>query len=200
MIWKKFQLCSQISKAPTTITLWQMERGIIKIRENTLAVPIKSNDLQKGYVFHGQGKLVLDAIVETDEGAVGKSIEKGLNRTFLMLGETKEIGRQLTNASEEDFTLMGYESQQGFVEKAEDLCDRFFRGKMDSHESLDGDCGLIFAFENDTSKLDVLLAKDSKLVYTTSDIVFVSNENKVVLKSPDEVVVSNNGKSVIIRK
>lgn len=200
MIWKKFQLGSPISKAPTTITLWQMERGIIKIRENTLAVPIKLDDHQKGYVFHGQSKLLLDAIIETDEGAVGKSIEKELDKPFLMLGETKEIGRQLINASEEDFTLMGYESQQGFVEKAEDLCDRFFRGKMDSHESFDGDCGLVFAFENDTSKLDVLLAKDSKLVYTTRDLVFVSNENKVVLKSPDEVVVSNNGKSVIIKK
>jgi hypothetical protein len=200
MIWKKFQLDSPISKATTTITLWKMERGIVEISENTVAIPIKFNDHQKGYVFHGQGKLLLDAIVETEEGAVGESIEKELNKPFLMLGENEEIGRQLTNASEEDFTLMGYESQRGFIDKAEDLCDRFFRGKMNSHESFDGDCGLVFAFENETSKLDVLLAKDSKLVYTTRDLVFVANENKAVLKSPDEVVVSNNGKSVIIKK
>lgn len=200
MTWRKFQLGSQISKVTETTTLWQTERAIIEISENALVIPIELGDQRKGHVFHGQGKLLLDAIVETDEGAVGKSIEKELNEPFLMLGETEEIGQHLNKASEEDFIKMGYESQQRFTDKAEDLCDRFFRGKVDSHEGFHRDNGLIFAFQNQANKLDVLLAKGSKLVYKAMDIVFVSNEDKVVLKSPGEVVCSSNGKSVIIRK
>jgi len=200
MTWREFQLGSPISKVTETTTLWQAERGIVEISENALAIPIELGDQQKGHVFHGQGKLLLDAIAETDEGAIGKTIEKELDEPFLMLGETAKIGQHLTKASEEDFIKMSYENQQGFIDKAKDLCDQFFKGKVNNHEAFGRDHGLIFAFQNEANKLDVLFAKGSKLVYKATDIVFVSNENKVVLKSPGEVVCSSNGKSVIIKK
>jgi hypothetical protein len=200
MTWRECQLGSPISKVTETTTLWQTERGIIKISENALAIPIELGDQRKGHVFHGQGKLLLDAIAETDEGAIGKTIEKELDEPFLMLGETAKIGQHLTKASEEDFIKMSYENQQGFIDKAKDLCDQFFKGTVNNHEAFDRDHGLIFAFQNEANKLDVLLAKGSKLVYKATDIVFLSNENKVVLKSPGEVVCSSNGKSVIIKK
>ena len=200
MIWKKFQLDNSISKVTEAMTLWQTERGITEISKNTLAIPIQLGDQRKGYVFHGQGKLLIDAIVETEEGAIGKSVEKELNEPFLMLGDTEEIRKHLTRAIEEDFAKMGYEKQQGFVDKAEDLCNRFFRGRVHSHEGFKEDPGLIFAFQNEDSKLDILVAKGSKLVYKATGIVFVSNEDKVVLKSPGEVVCTSNGKSVIIKR
>lgn len=200
MTWRECQLGSPISKVTETTTLWQTERGIIKISENALAIPIELGDQRKGHVFHGQGKLLLDSIAETDEGAIGKTIEKELDEPFLMLGETAKIGQHLTKASEEDFIKMSYENQQGFIDKAKDLCDQFFKGTVNNHEAFDRDHGLIFAFQNEANKLDVLLAKGSKLVYKATDIVFLSNENKVVLKSPGEVVCSSNGKSVIIKK
>ena len=200
MIQQNYQLGNTVSKSTEALTLLQTERGIIKTGKNTLAIPLKLDDQRKGYIFHGQGRLLIDAIVETDEGAVGKSIEKELNEPFLMLGDTEEIQQHLTKASEENLAEMGHKNQQGFEDKAEDLCDRFFTGKVHSHKGLDEDHGLIFAFQNEARKLDILLAKGSKLVYTTTDMVFVSNENKVVLKSPGEVVVSSNGKSVIINK
>ncbi len=200
MIWKKFQLDNSISKVTEAITLWQTERGIIEISKDTLAIPIKLGDQRKGYVFHGQGKLLIDAIVETDEGAVGKSVERELNEPFLMLGDTEEVQKHLTKASEEDFAKMNYENQQGFVDKAEDLCNQFFRGRVHSYGHFEEDHGWIFSFPNEASKLDILVVKGSKLVYKATGIVFVSNENKVVLKSPGEVVCSSNGKSVIVKK
>ena len=200
MIQQNYQLDNTVSKSTEVLTLLQTEKGIIKTSKNTLAIPLKLDDQRKGYVFHGQGKLLLDAIVETDEGAVGKPIEKELNEPFLMLGDTEEIQQHLAKASEENLAEMGHKNQQGFADKAEDFCDRFFRGKVNGHvdEGFDRDHGLIFVFQSEAGKLDILVAKDSKLVYTATDMVFVSNENKVVLKSPGEVVVSNNGKSVII--
>lgn len=200
MIRKNYLLGITVSKSTEALTLWQTERGIIKISKNTLAIPLKLDNQRKGYIFHGQGRLLIDAIVETNEGAAGNSVEKELNEPFLMLGEPREIQQHLIKASEENLAEMGYKNQQGFEDKAEDLCDRFFTGKVHSQKGLDEDHGLIFAFQNEARKLDILLAKGSKLVYTTTDMVFVSNENKVVLKRPGEVVVSNNGKSVIIKK
>lgn len=200
MTWQNYQLDNTISKATEDIMLWQTEKGIIKISKNTLAIPIKLGDQRKGYIFHGYGKLLLDTIVETEEGAIGKPVEKEINEPFLMLGDTEEIQQHLSTASREDFTKMGYENPQEFVSNAEDLCNRFFRERVHSHQGFDEGHGLIFAFQNEAGKLDILVAKGSKLVYKAMSMVFVSNENNVVLKSPREVVCSNNGKSVIIKK
>ncbi len=200
MIQQNYQLGNTVSKSTEALTLLQTEKGIIKTGKNTLAIPLKLDDQRKGYIFHGQGRLLLDAIVETNEGAVGRFIEKELNDPFLMLGDIEKIQQHFTKASEEDVAEMGHKDQQGFVDKAEDLCDRFFTGKVYSHKGLDKDRGLIFAFQNEARKLGILVAKGSKLVYTTTNMIFVSIENKVVLKSLGEVVVSNNGKSVIIKR
>ena len=108
--------------------------------------------------------------------------------------------KSLVKASEEDFAKMGYEDQRGFVDRAEEMCDRFFRGRVHSNNRFNGNHSLIFAFQNETGKTDILIAKGSKLVYKATDIVFLSNENKVVLKSQGEVVCKGNGKSIIIKK
>ena len=201
MIWQNYQLGNTVSKTSEATTLWQTEKGIIEIGKNTLTISIKLGDQEKGYVFHGHGKLLLDTIVETTEGAIGRSVEKELNEPFLMLGDTEEIQKHLTKANEENFEKMGYENQKGFEDRAEDLCNQFFKKRrVHNYQRFDEDHGLIFAFQNEASKLDILVAKGSKLVYKAMDIVFVSNENKAVLKSPREVVCTSNGKLVIIKK
>jgi hypothetical protein len=201
MTWEKYEIDGTISKATEDMRLWQTERGVVEINQNTLATLITLGDQQRGYVFHGHGKLLIDAIVETDEGAIGRSIEKELSEPFLMLGETEEIRKNLVKASEEDLAKMGYEHQKRFVDRAEDLCDQFFKkGRVHDTRRFNGDRGFIFAFQNEANKLDVLVSKGSKLVYKAMDIVFVSNKNKVLLKSQGEVVCKHNGKSVIIKK
>jgi len=200
MMWQNYQLDNTVSKATEAMTLWQTQKGLIEINKNTLAIPIKLGDQQKGYILHGHGKLLLDTIVETEEGAIGKPVEKELNEPFLMLGNTEEMQQHFSAADQEDFTKRGYENPQEFAAKAKDLYDQFFRGKVHSRQGFDENHGLIFAFQNETSKLDILVAKGSKLVYKAMDIVFVSNENKVVLKSPREVVCTSNGKSFIVKK
>ncbi|MDH5447820.1 MAG: hypothetical protein OEY24_04480 [Candidatus Bathyarchaeota archaeon] len=201
MIWKNYQLDSTVSKATEDITLWRTGKGILEISKDTLVLPIKLNEQRKGYVFHGHGKLLLDTVVETEEGAIGRPVEKEIIEPFLMLGDIEEIQQHLSTADKEDLTETGYESEQKFVTKAEELCDQFLgRGRVHNHRCFGEDHGFVFAFLNEADKLDILVAKDSKLVYKAMDIVFVSNKNKVVLKSPSEVVCTDNGKSVIIKR
>jgi len=199
VIWEKYTL-GEATRAAEDMKLLQTEKGIIEISKDTLAIPIRLDDKQRGYVFHGQGKLLIDAIAETEEGAVGKSIEKELTGPFLMLGDTERIQKHFSETSEDDFEKTGYKSQQEFVDKAEDLCDRFFRGRLHSHEDFNQNHSSIFAFQNEDNKFDILIAEGFKLVYKAKGLVFVSSEGKVVLKSPVEVIVSDNGKSVIVKK
>ena len=201
MTWQNYQLDNTVSKANEALTIWQTERGLIKISKNALACSIRLDNQQKGYIFHGHCKLLLDTIVETDEGAIGKPVDKEVNDLFLMLGNTEKIHQHFSAASQEDFTKMDYKNQQEFVAKAEDLFNRFFEKRIiNRHRYSTEDHGVIFAFQNENSGLDIVVADDSKLVYKATDIVFVSNENKVILKSPSELVCTSNGKSVIIKK
>jgi hypothetical protein len=201
MIWHDYHLGHTISKATEDIRLWDSEKGIVEIHKDTLAIPIKLDDKENGYIFHGHGKLLLDTIVETEEGAIGDPVEKPLNKPFLMLGDTEETLQFLTKASEEDLTRMGYESKQALIDTAEDLFNRFFKnGRTHGRHRISENRSVIFAFQNQNDKLEILVAKGPKLVYTAEDIVFVSNRDKVVLKRPEEVVCSGNGKSVIINK
>ena len=201
MMWQNYQLGNTVSKTSEAVTLWRMEKGIIEINKNTLAVPIELDDKERGYVFHGDGKFLLDSIVETEEGAIGQPVEKELSELFLMLGDTEEMQKHLTEASEEDFAKMNYKSQREFTDKADALYDQFFKKRrVHSHHGFDEDSGLVFAFQNEDNKLDILVSKGSNLVYKSVDLVFVSNKNRVVLKSPREVICSSKGKSVIIKK
>jgi hypothetical protein len=202
MIWQNYQLDNTILTTNEDLTLWQVDKGVIEINKNALAIPIKLDNQQKGYIFHGNGKLLLDTIVETDEGAIGEPVEKEITEPFLMLGDTEETQQHLSTANKENLTEMGYKSEQEFIAKAEDLFSQFLgRERIHSHQCCRGSVhGFIFAFPNKAEKLDILVANGSRLVYKAMSKVFVSNENKVVLKTPKEVIVSGGRRSIVIKK
>lgn len=203
MKWEGYRLDTNVSKTTEDTTLWKNEKGIMKIGRDALAVKIFLDDQPSGYVFHGKGELLLDTIVETEKGAVGKPVERVVDEPFLVLGRSDDALRHLGDADREDFTRLGYEEQQQFVSKATGLADLFFEGSTCTYKhsrTISEDGGLVFAFPNKKGKLDVLVAKRTKLVYTSVDRVFVSKGEKVILKSHGNVVVSKPGKSVFIEK
>jgi len=198
---QSLHLDNTVLKTLDILTLWQNEQGIIQTGKDALAVSIKLGNETKGYIFHGKGKLILDTIIETKEGAFGKPVEKEINKPFLMLGNTKEIQENLIMASREDLHHLGYENEQGFLDEAEELYKKFFENrKTDYHKCCKGSAGVIFAFPNKADKLDILLAKDSKLIYKASDKIFLSTNRKTVLKTPEEVILSSNKKFFIVKK
>jgi hypothetical protein len=200
MIWQDYRLDGTVVKTNETMMLWQTEKGIVEIGKDTLAVPIKQNSQEKGYVFHGHGKLLIDAIIETEHGAVGKPVEKELDQPFLMLEDTERLQKRLTEAREQDLKRMSYQNPQEFIAKAENLFDQFFRTRDQHRQGFSGSHDTIFAFPNKNNKLDILVVRDARLVYEALDMVYVSDENKAILKSPNEIVCSSNGRSVVIKR
>jgi len=200
-MWKDYEIGNVISRTAEPFVLWQTEKGLVEICKDALAVAIKLGDEHEGYVFHGQAKLLLDTIVETEEGAIGKSVEREVNALFLMLGNAEEVQRHLSEASSEDLKRMGYENQQGFETRAREVFYRFFkRGHVHSCQCFGERHGSIFAFSNGADRFDILVLDGSKLVYKTTDMVFIADGRKVVLKSPEQLVVCTGRKLVSIVK
>jgi hypothetical protein len=138
-------------------------------------------------------------VIETEQGAVGRPVEKEISQPFLMLGDTEIAQQRLNLVSQEDLSEMGYTKQEEFVSRAEDLLNRFSRGGRVRKCRHSGD-GSVFAFQNEANKLDFLIAKGARLVYKTMNTVFLSNRDKVVLKNSDGVVCISKGKSVIVKR
>jgi len=200
-MWHDYEAGDAVFKTREPVTLWKTDQGFVEVDKDTLAVQVKSGGKQEGFVFHGQGKLVLDAIVETESGAVGEPVEKKLSNPFLMLGETDQIQQHLGEATSEDLEKMGYKNNTEFADKAKDLLGRSLnKGRMNSGSCCSHFNGSMFMFPNETGKSDVLMLHDSKLIYNSSSMVFISNDGKSILKSPKNVVVSNHGKWCIICK
>jgi hypothetical protein len=197
---RAYRLDSKLLKTTADLTLWKNARGQVEIARDTLAVEVFLDDQPCGYVFHGSGRFLLDAIVETERGAVGNSVEHALSKPFLMLGRLEEE-QPFQESGTEDCTKWGYENPNEFVDKAKGLLDRFFERSIyrNRHtDGLGGDGARVFAFPSRRGRLDLLLTKGSELVYTSPDRVFVMKGDKMVLTSRGRVAVSRSGKSILV--
>ncbi len=199
-----YQIDSTILKTNDATTLWKTESGIVEVGQNTLAVPITQDSKMKGFVLHGKCRFVLDTIVETDRGAVGKPVEKEINEPFVMLEDGEDTRQSFSNADTGDLKNMSYQDQKDFVTKAEELCEKFFgERKMRRHRHWHSDehvgNGIVFAFPGKNNNLDLLVAKGSKIVYKAEDKTFLSNGRKVILKTPEETVIARHGRPIILK-
>lgn len=192
MTWHHYDLSNTVLKTNERLNLWKSDRGSVDIEKDTLAAAIMLNEKPEGYIFGGNGKTILDAIVETDQGAVGKPIEQQLTDPFLMVGAPEIIEPRSSSA---------VTGEQNFLMKARDLFDEFFRGE----EHFGSGChhhhheGLVFAFKSDSGKLDLLIPHGSKIVYKAKHLVFISDEDEAILKSPEHMVVSNHGRCLVLK-
>ena len=192
-MWHNYELDNTTSKIDQPLTLWKTDKGILEINKNTVAIAITQDGKPQGYIFNGNGKLVLDTIIETEQGAVGKPTEKTLTEPFLMLGNPQNIEPHLIATTSED--------NKAFTTKAEGFFHHFFKNGRTSN--MDCCChhdeGLVFAFSNQNSHPDLLVLNGSKIVYKAKHMTFISNGDRDVLKSPEHMVVSNRGRCVVIK-
>jgi hypothetical protein len=201
MIWQNYELDDRVLKANEGIKLWQTERGVVEIDKDALLVAVRAGDRVRGYIFHGRGRLLLDTIVETEEGAFGKPVERKLNEPFLMLGGIEGTELHLGAASDEDLARMSYRNGKEFTTKVDDLFYRVLRRRrIFGFQCCGKSEDLVFAFLNKIGNLDFLVAKGVKVVYKALNMVFLSNETNLVLKSPEQTVLSNNGKLCIVKR
>ena len=192
-MWNNYELDGTTSKIDQPLTLWKTDKGVIEINKNTVAIAITQDGKPQGYIFNGNGKLILDTIIETEQGAVGRPTEKALTEPFLMLGNPQNIEPHLIATTSED--------NKDFTTKAEDFFHQFFKNGRTSNTDCccHHDEGLIFAFSNQNSHSDLLVLDGSKIVYKAKRMTFISNGDRDVLKSPEHMVVSNRGRCVVIK-
>ncbi len=196
---RDYRLDDKPLKLLEDLTLFKNERCIVNAFKGTLALPMKFNEETLGYIFHGKGKLLIDSIIETSRGAVGKPTERDLKEPFLMLGDAKEISNNIDFADASDLAKLGYESTQCFIERVDEASQRFLGRKFRNrcwNLNIKNSC--LFAFMDEKNGYDTLISKRDKLFYSSDEGMYVFKGNKGILKRHGEVIVSKMGKTVCI--
>jgi hypothetical protein len=200
MMWKNYELDDKVLELDEDMTLYRSDKVLVSLNKGTRAIAVKRKDRMEGLVFLGHGRLIVDTIVETENGALGKPTERELSDPFFMLGPVEETLKQLREANNEDLQRNGVKTDDLFA-KARNLVDKLQGGRaLCSFSYHNEQKGRVFAFATDEDKLDVLVLNDSRIVFENKGVSFVSIGNHSVLKNADQVVLATNGKSLFVRR
>jgi hypothetical protein len=200
MRWRDYELGGEVLRSNGDLTLCRSDKVLVEASKAALVMAVKDKGRTVGYVFIGQGKLLVDAIVETERGAFGKTIDRELTEPFLMFGNAEEIRQNLSPASGDDRAKLGLEEKTLF-EKAQNLLLLFSKGGKDCRlECSTLGSGSLFAFANNEGELDSLIVRNSRVVYTTKHMVFVSSGCKSILTNSGQVVMSGRGRSLFVSR
>jgi hypothetical protein len=199
-MWRNYELDDKVLELDEDMTLYRSDKVLVNLDKGTRAIVVKRKDRMEGLVFLGSGKLIVDTIVETENGALGKPTERELSEPFLMLGPVEDTLQHLKEANKEDLQRNGMKAEDLF-DKAQNLVDKLQgRRALCSFSCHNEQKGLVFAFTTDEDRLDVLVLNDSRIVYKSKGVSFVSSGNHSVLKNADQVVLATNGRSVFVRR
>jgi hypothetical protein len=181
------------------VRLLKTDRCLITASKDTLTLPITFNGEVHGYFLHGSGKLVIDTIIETSRGALGKPTERKLTKPFLMLGEIEEAKDKMVKAKLSDLNRAGYINLEAFQKRAKVLCEEMLKREMCWTYDEKGRTRF-FLFEIDSGDYALLVSRNAKnLVYISGKKVYVFSDNKSFMTSSNEVWISKPGKSIVIR-
>ena len=199
MMQYSYKLSAEVYKLAQEATFIENEKCRITMEANTLTSKVYIEGGMEGYVLHGEGKFILDAIIETRGGAVGKSIVKELDKPFITItAQGRSLNIALSPATLEDLRKVGYENLKAFIEKADELLRKFFKkGRRINLEHLDRGFK-VFAFPtNDT--FEVLLASKDSAIYARKEGSYIFKGDKQVATGLGEVMISKSGKLVVIK-
>lgn len=195
---RNYKLGSTPLKIIEDTTMLKTDKCVITAHKDMLALPLTFNEKIRGLFMCGKGRLVIDTIIETSKGAIGKPTEKELVKPFIMIGGTAEVEEKMSEADSSSLSVMGYESLEAFRRQAEEICERILDGKV-NRTNINGTQTCMFFFLIDENSYDTLISKNArKLVYLSNGKVYVFGDDKSLMTGPNEILLSKRGKTVII--
>lgn len=176
------------------------DKALLTLTEGVAWVYVVNNGDRVGIAFAGPGRLAVDAITETDEGAVGRSVVMRLEGMQLYLGET-QIERLSREATDSELSTIGYKSAEDFLSGVESLIKEKVNGdnkiNIENHDSR----VLIGTGEDEKSIVLVIGHRKDDLVFSYGKNVFVVGDDEMVSIDKSGVRIrGKHGKTLEVTK
>ncbi|MFX0096785.1 MAG: hypothetical protein ACFE7E_03410 [Candidatus Hodarchaeota archaeon] len=170
----------------------QSEKALVNVKSGTLYFPVLQDRTVVGGVFLGSGHFIVDAIIETRQGAIGKSEDHNWDGNLLILDQGGIWSAPGTEPfSDKDLNIHNLESAKEAKERAQQILDRLlFEGRSWSSDFLDSRKGgwTVNIIDKD-NKETRLVAKRDKFVMTHEGTVLVIKGNKLVRTGHKKTIV-----------
>ncbi|MFW9798299.1 MAG: hypothetical protein ACFFE2_14770 [Candidatus Thorarchaeota archaeon] len=192
---------SNVMVTTQDIDIISHEKAYVRMSAGCVWAYLLQDGVRVGVAFAGPSRFAVDAIAETDMGAMGESITGDLAGVQLFIGATS-LENISKNAERSDTQSQGYQDSEGFTRAIAATIEEHINGdnkktKIDSKK----DSKIFFGTDSNTKKLLLVLSAEKGLVFTYNKTVFVLGDDNLVSVSKSGVVVSNKqGRQIIVGK
>ena len=177
------------------------EKAYVRMSPGCVWSYLLQDGVRVGVAFAGPSRFAVDAIAETDMGAMGESITGELSGVQLFIGPTS-LENISKNAEMSDAQKQKFQDFDSFTKAIETAIHDYLNG--DSKKSTidtKKDSKILFGHDSKNKKLLLVLSEEKGLVFTYDNSVFVLGDDNLVSVSKSGVVVSNkDGKQIIVGK
>jgi hypothetical protein len=177
------------------------DKAYVRMSAGCVWAYLLQDGVRVGVAFAGPSRFAVDAIAETDMGAMGESITGDLSGVQLFIGATS-LENISKNAESSDTQTQGFHDTGSFVQAIETTINDHLNGdnkktKIDKKK----DSKIFFGVDTNKKKLLIVLSDEKGLVFTYGKSVFVLGDDNLVSVSKSGVVVSSKeGRQIIVGK
>jgi hypothetical protein len=177
------------------------EKAFVKMEAGCVWVYLLEDDKRVGIAYAGPSRFAVDAIAETDMGAMGESVTDTLEGIKLFIG-TSSLENISKSAQTSDLQNTGFNDATAFTEAIETTMKDHFHGE-NKHTKIDNkdDSKIFFGTDSENMKVLLVLSNRKGLVFTHGKLVYVIGDDNMVSVSKSGVVITNkDGKQLIVGK
>ncbi|MDO8056606.1 MAG: hypothetical protein Q6361_07070 [Candidatus Hermodarchaeota archaeon] len=184
---------------PTDVA--RSEKALLGVNEGTLYFPIFYENREVGGIFIGYGQMIVDAIVETNRGALGKSYEFFWNGSLLLLTEDGEwLPPSTSPVRKGDLHEFLLSSEEEAQERAQCIFERFIdhnRNWITDTFFMRNHGWLATILDTQRGKCHII-ASDDRFIVKIGQLKIVLTGNKLVHKEGrKKVLVAGRGGPII---
>jgi hypothetical protein len=174
------------------------EKVLVKVHPGCLWTELVQDGRQVGAVIQGPAEYAFDAIVETEEGALGKSFRGDLGGFKIYVGGSDLHGSSRA-ASHQDLLARDFPSAEAFIESSGGALG-LHEVHHDSNVSFSGGPGEgVVIWSDDGMKKNVITAKGDSQVLVKGKTVYTLSDDKYVMVDDGKVSIRGpGGKRLVI--
>ena len=195
---KDIKIDETIMETTSKTNLVDHKKALMTLEPGCAWVYLKEDNERIGVAFAGPSHFAVDAITETDHGAIGESIAGSLGGIQVYIGKV-ELDNASRTGSSETLARVGYTNVESFHHDIESKIGSI-NGK-DKHEriKLESDGNIFLGMDKQEKKV-LLVTKEDDLVFTYDKRVFVVGEDgkHVSITKEGVAVIEPNGRNIVI--
>ncbi|MFW9834814.1 MAG: hypothetical protein ACFFEK_12520 [Candidatus Thorarchaeota archaeon] len=177
------------------------EKAYVRMSAGCVWTYLLQDGVRVGVAFAGPSRFAVDAIAETDMGAMGETISGELAGVQLFIG-ANSLENISTAAENSDTQEQGFHDAGSFVQAIEKTIKDHLNGD-NKKTKIDGkkDSKIFFGVDTNEKKLLIVVSEEKGLVFTYGKSVFVIGDDNLVSVSKSGIVVSSKeGRQLIVGK